>query len=272
MLRRIFSALVDRINSRGSANHSSPEKKVSFVRAGNTVPKINSKRKVSSLLNSATDWNIGADFDLTPFDFPAEICGTSQRPDIVVWSPLSKIVILIELTCPAEEGIQNATNRKQERYTDLQLLIRQNNWKSHLFTIEVGARGFVAKSTIKMFRALGFSYGDTSRIAKDLMAIAARCSYAIYVARENPFWDVNKSLLHLASAEQGEEINSSTSLSVEQKQRIQAHKAKALAILKNKKCVSESKCDILGHPAAVVPSHASLSIKDKARSVRWADM
>ena len=83
------------------------------------------------------------------FDFPAEICGTSQRPDIVVWSPLSKIVILIELTCPAEEGIQNATNRKQERYTDLQLLIRQNNWKSHLFTIEVGARGFVAKSTIK---------------------------------------------------------------------------------------------------------------------------
>ena len=130
----------------------------------------------------------------------------------------------------------------------------------------------MAKSTIKMFRALGFSYGDTSRIAKDLMAIAARCSYAIYVARENPFWDVNKSLLHLASAEQGEEINSSTSLSVEQKQRIQAHKAKALAILKNKKCVSESKCDILGHPAAVVPSHASLSIKDKARSVRWADM
>ena len=38
------------------------------------------------------------------------------------------------------------------------------------------------------------------------------------------------------------------------------------------KCVSESKSDILGHPAAVVPSHASLSIKDKARSVRWADM
>ena len=66
--------------------------------------------------------------------------------------------------------------------------------------------------------------------------------------------------------------NSSTSLSVEQQQRIQAHKAKALAILKNKKCVSESKCDILGHPAVVDPPHAALSIKDKARSVRWADM
>ena len=77
------------------------------------------------------------------------------------------------MTWPAEEGIQNATNRKQERYTDLQLLIRQNDWKSHLFTIEVGARGFVAKSTIQMFRALGFFYGDTSRIAKDLMTIAA---------------------------------------------------------------------------------------------------
>ena len=78
----------------------------------------------------------------------------------MVWFPLSKIVILIELTCPAEEGIQNAPNRKQERYSDLQLLNRQNNWKSHLFTIEVGAPDFVTKSTIKMFRALGFSCGE----------------------------------------------------------------------------------------------------------------
>ena len=120
---------------------------------------------------------------------------------MVVWSPLYNTVILIELTCPAEEGIQNATNRKQERYIDLQLLIRQNKWIPHLFTIEVGARGFVAKSTIKMFRALGFSHSDTSKIAKDLMEIAARCSYAIYVARECAHWDPKRPLLQIASAD-----------------------------------------------------------------------
>ena len=206
VLRRIFSAVVNHNNSRRSANSCPSENKIAFVRAGDPVSKTISKRKVSSLLDAASNWKIGADFDLMPFCFPAEICGTSQRPDMVIWSPLAKTVILIELTCPAEEGIENAANRKQERYADLQLLFRQNKWTPHLFTVEVGARGFVAKSTIKMFRALGFSYGDTSRIAKDLMAIAARCSYVIYVARENPHWDVNKPLLHLASAEKGEEI------------------------------------------------------------------
>ena len=172
--------MVDHINSRRFANSKPSDNKVAFVRAGDPVSKSISKRKVSSLLDVASDWKIGVDYDQTPFCFPAEICGTSQRPDLVVWSPLTNTVILIELTCPAEEGIQNATNRKQERYIDLQLLIRQNKWIPHLFTIEVGARGFVAKSTIKMFRALGFSHSDTSKIAKYLMEIAARCSYAIY--------------------------------------------------------------------------------------------
>ena len=78
--------------------------------------------------------------------FNAEICSTNERPYIVVWSSLFKVVVLIELTCPAEEGIQNASIRKQNRYIDLQLLIRNNGWTPHLFTIEVGARGFVAHS------------------------------------------------------------------------------------------------------------------------------
>ena len=90
-------------------------------------------------------------------------------------------------------------------YIDLQLLIHHNKWILHLFTIEVGARGFVAKSTIKMFRALGFSHIDTSKIAKDLMEIAARCSYAIYVARECAHWDPKKPLLQIASADKRED-------------------------------------------------------------------
>ena len=92
-----------------------------------------------------------------------------------------------------------------ERYIDIQLLIRENGWVPHLFTIEVGARGFVAKSTIRMFRSLGFSHNATSKIAKDLSVIAAKCAYAIYVASECVHWNSKKPLLKLA--QQGHKVD-----------------------------------------------------------------
>ena len=125
-------------------------------------------------------------------DFPASICSTSQRPDLVIWSSRKKVVILGELTCPAEEGIQNATNRKQERYVDIQDLTRRNGWTPHLFTFEVGARGLVAKSTLRFLRSIGFSSRSTSRIAKELSLIVAKCSYAIYLVYKSKHWDSKK--------------------------------------------------------------------------------
>ena len=141
------------------------------------------------------EWKAEADFDHKQFSFPASICGTIQRPDLVIWSPSSRRVILVELTCPAEEGIQNATNRKQKRYADLQLLIRQHEWTPHLFTIEVGARGFVAKSTLRFLSSLGFSRRSSSALSKNLSNVSARCSYAIFNAQSSPHWDSKRSLL-----------------------------------------------------------------------------
>src|SRR4051812_34590104 len=45
--------------------------------------------------------------------FPPAICSTALRPDAVLWSSLSRTVILLELTCPAEEGIEAAQIRKE---------------------------------------------------------------------------------------------------------------------------------------------------------------
>ena len=119
----------------------------------------------------------------------------------MIWSPRKKVVILGELTCPAGEGIQNATNRKQERYVDIQELIRRNGWTPHLFTFEVGARGLVAKSKLPFLRTIGFSCRSTSRIAKDLSLIAAKHSYAIYLAHESKHWDSKRELLKLDKLE-----------------------------------------------------------------------
>ena len=196
------------------------------------------------------------------FCFPAEICSTSERPDLVIWSSRTKVVILVELTCPAEEGIQNATNRKMKRYIDIQLLIRENGWTPHLFTIEVGVRGFVAKSTIRLLRSLGLSNNTTSKCAKDLSVIAAKCSHAIYVAHECVHWDSKKPLLQLSRQEEKKLAKSDIlSISEHQLQRIQRNKMKALARLASK---GSQAISVSGSAVEVVPANV--------KSVKWSDM
>src|SRR4051794_17701723 len=63
-------------------------------------------------LLSHGNWKLLVDFDQTN-RLPLIIYATSQRPDIVVWSIRSRRVILIELTCCAEEGIRAAQIRKE---------------------------------------------------------------------------------------------------------------------------------------------------------------
>ena len=67
-------------------------------------------------------------------------------------------MILLELTCPAEEGIAAAQVRKEERYKDLLNQINETKtWKARLMTLEVGARGLVGSNTYRSFRVLGLS-------------------------------------------------------------------------------------------------------------------
>ena len=63
-----------------------------------------------------------------------------------------------------------------------------------------------------------------------------RCSYAIYVARECAHWDPKRPLLQIASADKRGDsaVKVTSSLSPEQIERIQAQKAKALAIRKSR--------------------------------------
>ena len=59
------------------------------------------------------------DYDDAQIVFPAIICATDNRPDVVIWSKESKRVIIIELTVPAEENIANAHHRKTVKYEAL---------------------------------------------------------------------------------------------------------------------------------------------------------
>lgn len=126
------------------------------------------------------------DFDGKEIVFPPEIYATSERPDITIWSRVLKKVFLFELTCPAEEGIAEAAKRKESRYADLVKSINaQGTWCAELYTLEVGARGFVACSVRRCLNLLGYSNRANKTLCHELSFIAARCSYALYLARDS---------------------------------------------------------------------------------------
>ena len=120
--------------------------------------------------------------------FPPEIAATDLRPDVVLWSPGARRVLLFELTCPAEEGIEAANIKKSVRYLGLQQECESAGWTVAIKPIEVGARGFVARSVVRVLIELGFSSREVSAICRDLATIVVRCSFTIYLAASQGVW------------------------------------------------------------------------------------
>ena len=87
------------------------------------------------ILQEGTGWKMLVDLD-KQLVFP--LIETLLRPDIVLLAEKEKIVILIELTCPPEENIEE---RHREKYQDLSEQCVEAGWKAYCFAVEVGARG-----------------------------------------------------------------------------------------------------------------------------------
>ncbi|VDI78992.1 Hypothetical predicted protein [Mytilus galloprovincialis] len=130
---------------------------VNFVKEGEKGQK--KKVEGSGLLVTATDWQMLVDLK-QKLQFPPQIAVTNQRPDIVIWSASTKQAILLELTVPWEERIEDAYERKRLKYQDLLAECRDNGWRVWLFPVEVGSRGFVGQSMWRALRALGRSSID----------------------------------------------------------------------------------------------------------------
>ena len=60
---------------------------------------------------------VTADLPGEHYCFPQDVATTDSRPDIVIWSDQS--IILVELTIPFEPGMDAAAERKQAKYADL---------------------------------------------------------------------------------------------------------------------------------------------------------
>ena len=80
---------------------------------------------------------------------------TTLRPDIVLVEKKSKVVTLIELSCPDDENMSKRRTFKQEKYRTLVQNATTNHWNAELHTIEISTRGFHNGSLRRTLSAIG---------------------------------------------------------------------------------------------------------------------
>lgn len=166
---------------------STPVRLIKFVKAGERAPKQKSHVR-KHLLSDANDWKLQVDYKGKECPFPPNICTTSLRPDIVIWSESKKKIIILELTCPSEENIQQAIARKNERYVGLLNELKELGWDTNFFTIEAGVRGCLSKSFRTSLRKLGLTNAKVREICSMVSKAVSRCSYIIFQAHASPTW------------------------------------------------------------------------------------
>ena len=66
--------------------------------------------------------------------------------------------------------------------------ININQWTGHGFGIEIGSRGYVAKSFGFALQKLGLKQDAITKLRKTVSQICIRCSYLIYLPRKNEIW------------------------------------------------------------------------------------
>ena len=86
---------------------------INFIKEGQTGKKT--KAPTTSILDESDCREMNVDLGKQLF-FP-NIIHTAQRPDIVIWSPNDRKLMMVELTVPWETRCEEAYERKMAKYT-----------------------------------------------------------------------------------------------------------------------------------------------------------
>ena len=158
---------------------------ISFVKEGEAKPTTSAS--TASLVEVSRDWEMRVDLG-KKLTFPEEVAHTTLRPDIVLWSKSAKRVILVELTVPWEERVDEAHELKKSKYEELAHTCRDRGWKTWIFPVEIGCRGFQSQSVWKMLGALGIKGRVRKTTARALGKTAERSSSWLWLRRNDPTW------------------------------------------------------------------------------------
>ncbi len=118
----------------------SSKQAITFIGAGKQ-PRPAAKTS-AGILATARDWQLLVDLE-QQLKFPNHIVTTTLRPDVLL-SESTKQVVLLELTVPWEDHLEEAFERKLAKYKGLVSECRRAGWRARCLPIEVGSRGFAA--------------------------------------------------------------------------------------------------------------------------------
>ena len=189
VLRVISKALeekIDKINS-GKVPQKEVLKEVRFHPEGGAYPEGGGSGRVKRKDKRwEGKWRIATDIDQL-LVFP--IVATLQRPDIVIWNEERKIVHLLELTVPWESNMDDAEERKEERYEGLVDTCVEQGWTASHSHLGVGARGYVDKKLLHLFRSeMGFSPIEVKQLREQVQEAAEKASLFIWLKRDDGTW------------------------------------------------------------------------------------
>ena len=192
---QVLKSLAAALETKRSATNSlppktsNPVKTTTFIREGQKRPKYPPTKPETGHLAMARDWKMLVDIG-QQLIFPPEIASTNLRPDMVLWSPSRKAVYIIELTVPWENSVEEAYERKKLRYTELAADATQRGWNAKVWPVEVGCRGFVASSIIRLLKELGIHGQALRQTVRAVSQAAERGSQWIWIKRKDPCWAI----------------------------------------------------------------------------------
>ena len=188
---RVLRELGHWIDEKRKTVNSMPWKKrpvIKFKKAGEKVSK-SAPVMQESIMKIARDWKIQVDFPENPLVIPAHIAATTQRPDIILTSEAVKQMVIIELTVPTEERIGVTTELKTARYEDkVAKAAELKGWRTIIYAVEVGCRGFPAPSMGRMLKEIGYEGRQKREILKKLSSLAEESSLYIWKTSHMKTW------------------------------------------------------------------------------------
>ncbi|XP_075343502.1 uncharacterized protein LOC142401936 [Odontesthes bonariensis] len=178
VLRVIAEAISTGIST---SKHLQPTRQaIAFVRAGEKPQQLRSEP--GGLLATARDWQLI--FDLgRQLKFPENIAVTTLRPDMVLVLETTRQVVLLELTVPWEDRIEEAFERKRAKYEELTSECQSRGWRTQCNPIEVGCRGFAGQSLIRALKMLGLKGLQNRRAIKNISDAAEKVSRWLWIKR-----------------------------------------------------------------------------------------
>ena len=111
---------------------------------------------------------------------PSSITITDLRPDMVLISESTRQLGIIELTVPNENRIEVSGELKKAKYAPIAEEGTKKGWRVRMWAVEVGCRGFPARSLTVLLRDMGYTGKERKTLLSKIGSVAEEASRAIW--------------------------------------------------------------------------------------------